>query len=347
MGFMTEDGDEDELSSFLTSDKPMSDEQKARLIDKVGLGAKIGEDESVKAAQGEADSKNKTLGILQGLSTALAGSGKTNAGYYDGLRNQAQSRVKGAEDAFKDRQRVAQYIIGRDDKLRGMQESSAQRKALNDEKLAAEKAAKEDERKWREGENAKDRASRVGKNSEGHKIVAAEVAKSIGQYDTADTLLQDLEKNYAARAASTGSGLKQFIPGTDANLYSNSADLSAQNIGQILEGGKLTDSDYDRYKKMMPSASDTADQAANKFAEIRRQISEKKRGAISGTRQAGYNVSGFNEPEALPSGLDAVAASKKADDGTAIAAPTPKDGDTKPGPGGKTYVRKGGKWYPQ
>jgi hypothetical protein len=47
VGFMTEEGDDDELSGFLTSDQPMSDEQKAALIDKVGLGAKLADDESV------------------------------------------------------------------------------------------------------------------------------------------------------------------------------------------------------------------------------------------------------------------------------------------------------------
>lgn len=153
MGMYAEDGDDDELSGFLTSGTPMSDEQKAALIDKVGLGSNIADDRSVKAAQGESDHRNKMTGIFEGLSTALAGPGKTDSGYYSGLRGQAQDRVKGAENAFKDRQRVAQYIIGRDDKLRGLQ---AQKQASED------KMTKEQE--FRAGESQKDRESREKMN---------------------------------------------------------------------------------------------------------------------------------------------------------------------------------------
>lgn len=383
MGFMTEDGDDDELSGFLTSDKPMSDEQKAHLIDKVGLGAKIGDDESYKKAQEDAKGSNMKTSLLQGLSIALAGPQKTNAGFYDGLRKQAQDRVKGTEDAFKDRQRVAQYIIGRDDKLRGMQAQAQAgewkkdqepdadgyevlRNAKGEAKRGARVVMKEpkgDSGSWSnagfdEGTgdvvqvNNKTGARRTlsgvkARGGEGTKVVASEVAKNIGQYESADTLLKDLEKNWEARASGLGSSLKQFIPGTEANLYSSSADLSAQNIGQILEGGKLTDSDYDRYKKMMPGASDTAAQAKDKFANIRRQIAEKKRGAISGSKQAGYNTSGFTAPEDLPTGLE-VANQQKPDGGTAIAGPkvAPKVGDTKVIQG-VTYERTPDGWVPK
>lgn len=379
MGFMTEEGDDDELSGFLTSDKPMSDEQKAALIDKVGLGAKIGDDESYKTAQDEAKSSNMKTSLLQGLSIALAGPQKTNAGFYDGLRKQAQDRVKGTEDAFKDRQRVAQYIIGRDDKLRGLQAQAQAgnwtkdqdpdadgyevlRNSKGEAKRGARVVMKEPKGEtgsWgnagydEDGNvvqvNSKTGAQKTldgvkGKGGEGTKLVNSEVAQGIGKYDAADTILNDLEKNWNARASGRGSSLTQFIPGAAANLYSNSADMAAQNIGQILEGGKLTDSDYERYKKMMPTASDTAEQAKNKFAEIKRQMAEKKRGSITGAKQAGYNVSGFPEPATLPTGLE-VTSRDQPGSGTAVAGPkvAPKVGDTKV-IGGVTYERTPEGW---
>jgi hypothetical protein len=380
MGMYAEDGDDDELSGFLTSSAPMSDEQKAALIDKVGLGSKIGDDASVKEAKEASDHRNKMTGLFEGLSTAFAGPQKTDSSYYSGLRGQEQARVKGAEDAYKDRQRVAQYIIGRDDKLRAMQAEKTAgtwtkdadpdadgyevlRNAKGEAKRGARVVMKEPKGETGSWGNAgfdehgnvvqvnnKTGAQRTldgvkAKGGEGTKLVASEVAQGIGKYDAADTLLGDLQKNWDARASGRGSSLKQFIPGTDANLYSNSADLTAQNIGQILEGGKLTDSDYGRYKAMMPGAADTAEQAKNKFAEIARQIAEKKRGSIHGAKEAGYNVSGFSEPPVLPTGLEATA-KRAGGDGTAVAAPAPKVGDTKV-VGGVTYQRTADGWVPK
>ncbi len=124
--------------------------------------------------------------------------------------------------------------------------------------------------------------------------VPAQMASTVGTYDAAQKQLDVLEASYASRASGLGSSLKSYIKGTDANMFDKQADMSAQAIGQILEGGKLTETDLNNYKSMMPRASDTDDLAADKIVNLRRIIAEKKAGAISGFKQAGYDVAGFD-----------------------------------------------------
>jgi hypothetical protein len=150
----------------------------------------------------------------------------------------------------------------------------------------------------------------------GGRPVASEVAQKIGNYDAAMAQTVDLEKAWKEK---TGlfSGITQYLPGTDAAQYNDSQDLAAQDIGQIVEGGKLTNDDYYRYKSMMPTAGDSEERAAEKFERLRNYIAQRKQSAIEGARQAGYNTSGFKAVEKPQVTL------KRGSDGTAIAAPFP------------------------
>jgi hypothetical protein len=123
--------------------------------------------------------------------------------------------------------------------------------------------------------------------------VPSEVAGNVGKFDSATQLVDDLD---AAWDANTGtfSGVTQFLPNTDAGKYNDQAKIAAQTIGSILENGKLTDNDYAKYLAMLPTPGDSKATKANKIATLKRQIELKKKGALSGLEQAGYNTQGFN-----------------------------------------------------
>lgn len=67
------------------------------------------------------------------------------------------------------------------------------------------------------------------------------------------------------------------------------ADTIAQVIGRAMEGGKLTDSDFLRYKKMLPSMSDNPAEAAAKIEKVKNELINVLQGQQQGLMMGGYN----------------------------------------------------------
>lgn len=80
--------------------------------------------------------------------------------------------------------------------------------------------------------------------------------------------------------------------GVEASQVQNAADSAAQVIGTYLEGGKLTAEDYNRYKKLVPSITESSETRQAKAANLIKMIENKRAGQVSGLKQLGFNVSG-------------------------------------------------------
>jgi hypothetical protein len=79
----------------------------------------------------------------------------------------------------------------------------------------------------------------------------------------------------------TGKQFKTY----DAQLKAN-----AQIIGKYLEGGKLTDSDIERYKDILPNHNDSPDIAEKKAVVLQNLIAQKQNAEGAALQQAGYNT---------------------------------------------------------
>lgn len=132
------------------------------------------------------------------------------------------------------------------------------------------------------------------KSAAGHKVTS-QTAQEVGSFEAAFKMADLIEADYNKLASQPGASFRSYIPGADANLYDQTRDYAAQNIGLILEKGKLTDKDYDRYKGMMPRPTDTNAQAAQKLKALRQFITAKREGDISGLQQAGFDTSNFKD----------------------------------------------------
>jgi hypothetical protein len=132
---------------------------------------------------------------------------------------------------------------------------------------------------------------RPAKEDDG-KIMPSQAAQQIGVYDSASDQLTKLADEWKSKVG-TFSGAAQFFPGTDASKYNDARDVAAQNIGLILEGGKLTESDLDRYKAMLPSSGDGPERAQQKIDRLQWLIANKKENSIAGAKNAGFNTQGF------------------------------------------------------
>jgi len=124
--------------------------------------------------------------------------------------------------------------------------------------------------------------------------VPAGTATNIGEYDAIMQQIDQLEDEWKNKTG-TFSGVMQMVPGTDASQYDDAAKIAAQSIGSSLEGGKLTDADFEKYRRMIPGAGDFRETAANKFDQLRAYAKTKMNANISGLESAGYKTSGFKK----------------------------------------------------
>ena len=162
-------------------------------------------------------------------------------------------------------------------------------KAAADEKLA--EAQRQFNAKYDQAERALQAKGGEGK---GKRIGSAD-ARSLGELDSADEIIDDLAADYKKNASAYGSGITSTMPwSVDPDKYEASRSQKAQILGGIMEGGKLSDQDYDRYYDMLPSPWHTDVQAANRISELRSLLKAKKRGALSGLRSSGYDTEGFD-----------------------------------------------------
>jgi hypothetical protein len=171
-------------------------------------------------------------------------------------------------------------------KLEQEAEEAANRNKLERDKLAQEAAI----------EKAKLAAASSKTKKEGTQVPGS-VAAELGQFDSAVAMADDAMKSYMEKASSPGSSVKSWLPGSDANQYEKERNVTAQAIGTILEGGKLTEQDYDRYKAMLPSPSDTNQIAQTKVTAIKNLIEQRRKGKIQGLAQTGFDVSGVQQRE--------------------------------------------------
>jgi hypothetical protein len=122
--------------------------------------------------------------------------------------------------------------------------------------------------------------------------VPAKEAADVGGLKAANAMLADLER---LRKQKTGalSGVTQYLPGTDATQYRDATRVVAQTVGNILEGGKLSDADKPYYLSLLPTAGDSDERARAKLDFITRQLETKAAGQVEGLGRAGYNTGGL------------------------------------------------------
>lgn len=134
-----------------------------------------------------------------------------------------------------------------------------------------------------------------GGSSSGSKLPAAQV-KQIADTQTSLQQLDDLEvaikENSSRFGPIQGGALGDIFEPLDParSAIKSRINTLAQKIGVALEGGKLTDADIQRYRQMLPTLTDTPDQALQKLQVARELISGQLQGMQAGYQEAGYNI---------------------------------------------------------
>lgn len=137
---------------------------------------------------------------------------------------------------------------------------------------------------------------------DGKQLPATQVTE-LADYQTAGKQVDDLMASFEGGAAG---GMFEKVKGklgewTGTNIgpqeYLDQMKATAQVVGTILEGGKLSESDLPRYMDLMPKPGDSKERATSKRDNIKRLLADKRAGRIKGLRDSGYNAKDTAAPE--------------------------------------------------
>lgn len=132
------------------------------------------------------------------------------------------------------------------------------------------------------------------------KNLPASAAEQLGELKTQFSAAEDLYKDWSSKVggvSSIGGYIQlrggQYVPNTDLASYRDNLRQKAQMIGKALEGGKLTDVDYEKYIHFLPQAGDTTERAQQRIKLLMEEIAKKRANLLESYGQAGYSTGGF------------------------------------------------------
>lgn len=125
------------------------------------------------------------------------------------------------------------------------------------------------------------------------KQLPASVGSNVAEFDAAEKSIKMIDEKFGEKASGKLAPIAEWLPGTDASSYDDDRKAAAQDIGRIMEGGKLTEEDFQRYYDMLPDPTDSDERAANKINTLSKMMVDKKQSIVQGLSDAGYNTSKF------------------------------------------------------
>lgn len=239
-------------------------------------------------------------GLLQGVNSGIDSFLQTSDRNKD--RALREQELQGNRDYQKEEKRLEREA--REAEKKGLLEQDKVKRD-EDQKFQLEKLDKEYKLKG-DLEKLKPGKSGGGGLIGGGKVVPAGEASSLGQANSAVGSIQAYSKRLADNQDIAGSGFgKKLSRGFEsaAGLIGEPSevgqrlqglqaerDATAQVVGSYLEGGKLTDTDFQRYKNMLPNESDSPSVVKAKEEALTALISSRQESQKASLGGAGYNV---------------------------------------------------------
>lgn len=130
----------------------------------------------------------------------------------------------------------------------------------------------------------------------GLKMTAGETAK-IADLDVASQTMDDLWGTFGTKAGGALAGAAQWLPATQAKQYNDERRVTAQVVGGILEGGKLTEDDFRRYYEMLPDPADSFERAKAKKEAVSRLLKTRRDIQVKTLKKAGFKTGGLSDSQ--------------------------------------------------
>lgn len=185
----------------------------------------------------------------------------------------------------------------REFELRKAEQAQRERQDLRRIGLENKRLSLEEEfkRKGLEIDETNAAAKRAALGAATGRPMPADAIAQLAEVRTAKSQIEELSKKWDKLASDVGSSASALLPNSDANLYKKNLDPFTQSIGKPLEGGKMTDRDFPRYKAMMPQTTDTRSQKEEKIKALMALAEAKERNIMNTYQAAGYRVPGMEQ----------------------------------------------------
>ncbi len=134
------------------------------------------------------------------------------------------------------------------------------------------------------------------------------------QMGSLDNIYKDWEDKVGATEGVSGylgKKISGYTPNTDVSNYKTNLEQKAQLIGKALEGGKLTDVDFEKYIDFLPQPGDTEERARSRVKNLKDALEKKYAQRVTTFGEAGYRMGGFTPIENNPIGATQSALPKK------------------------------------
>jgi hypothetical protein len=165
----------------------------------------------------------------------------------------------------------------------------------------------ENQKKLKEIDHRNDMAKLGATKKEGAKLPSGEAANLAKSDDALQDVLNFGQSAEAMNFDPNYGKLNpmRYVKGTDDNTsiqtFDNQKKAMMQKIGTYLEGGKLTDVDFEsKYLPMAPNFDDPPALKKAKLANLEKMVKQRMNSEIDSYGKAGYNVGNFNKAEAIP-----------------------------------------------
>lgn len=214
------------------------------------------------------------------------------------LEDQRTRELTGKQIDFRAKEAEAQQGLTRE-QIAQRERDSRRQAAIDNRRIDVDEELKRKGLEIDETNAAVKRAAVGGGASTGRPMPADAIAQ-LADIRTAKAQIAELSANWDKLASGAGSSVSGLFTNSDANLYEKMLDPYTQSIGKPLEGGKMTDRDFPRYKKMMPQKSDTAAQKLAKIEALKALAEFKEKNIMETYSAAGYRVPGYGQSDAAP-----------------------------------------------
>lgn len=248
---------------------------------------------AVQAAQLEGQAPQKQQQLFSDYLQKVAGLEGRGLESKMEMAGRLEQGARGEMTKYQDR--LSQEMRHAQSMLAAAQNAGEQRKWQEEMKrleIASREAQSAADRSFRASEGSLNRAATLeGKRAKGGGQGGAGLPNSalakLADIEAAEMQIEELSKLWDQLASEAGSSGQQFIPDTNANLYAKRLPSFIQSIGVGLEGGKMTDKDVPKYKKMMPSNASTKMQKEALIDALRTQARLKKQAILNAYSQGG------------------------------------------------------------
>lgn len=129
--------------------------------------------------------------------------------------------------------------------------------------------------------------------------------QKISDFDSSLKELRDMEGNISSYASAMGPVRGRLGAVNPYNIkaqeFQADLDRARQVIGKAVEGGVLRKEDEEKYKKMLPSLSDTPETALYKMQQFNNKMSEQRNNYLGNMKKAGFNTKTISPVQKAPS----------------------------------------------